>query len=141
MIFTIGHSNHIWERFLALLGANGITALADVRSMPHSRWASQFNKDALAKALAEKGIAYVFLGKELGGRPKNPALLKDGKADYAAMARNHSFRAGIERVLEGAKTYRIALMCAERDPHRLPSLPAHRAAPGRARYSGRAHPR
>jgi uncharacterized protein (DUF488 family) len=131
MIFTIGHSNHFRERFLDLLAANAITALADVRSVPHSRWASQFNKDALGKSLADNAIAYVFLGKELGGRPKDPALLRDGKPDYAAMAKSDAFRTGIERVLEGAKTYRIALMCAERDPvdcHRFLLIARHLAA-------------
>lgn len=116
MILTIGHSNHSQERFLDLLRANGITALADVRSVPQSRWASQFNKDTLSAALAENGIAYVYLGKELGGRPKDPALLKDGKPDYSAMAQTDGFQAGMGRLLEGAKTYRVALMCAERDP-------------------------
>jgi uncharacterized protein (DUF488 family) len=131
MIFTIGHSNHSAERFLELLRANGITALADARSVPHSRWASQFNKDALAAALAEKRIAYVFLGRELGGRPKDPALLHNAKPDYAAMSEADSFRAGIARLLEGAKTYRVALMCAERDPidcHRFLLIARHLAA-------------
>jgi uncharacterized protein (DUF488 family) len=133
MILTIGHSNHRIERFLELLKGAGVTALADVRSQPHSRWASQFNKEALAGTLAEKGIAYVFLGKELGGRPKDKALLKDGKPDYEAMAGSENFRAGIVRVLEGAKTHRIALMCAERDPidcHRFVLIGRHLAAHG-----------
>jgi uncharacterized protein (DUF488 family) len=131
MIFTIGHSNHSAARFLDLLGANAITALGDVRSVPHSRWASQFNKDTLAGTLAGNAIAYVYLGKELGGRPKEPALVKAGKPDYAAMAGTGLFRAGIERLLEGAKTYRVALMCAERDPidcHRFHLIARHLAA-------------
>jgi hypothetical protein len=32
------------------------------------------------------------------------------------MATENSFAAGLERVIEGAKKFRIALMCAERDP-------------------------
>jgi uncharacterized protein (DUF488 family) len=131
MIFTIGHSNHSLPHFCGLLGANGITALADVRSMPHSRWVPHFNKAALAAALPDAGIAYVYLGQELGGHPKDPALLKTGKPDYAALARSAMFRAGIDRVLEGAKAYRIALMCAERDPidcHRFLLIARHLAA-------------
>ena len=116
MIFTIGHSNHSIERFLALLSAHGVTALADVRSAPYSRWARQFNKEPLATALAGAHIAYVYLGAELGGRPKDPAFLRNGKPDYAAMARTETFGKGIARLLEGANSYRIALMCAERDP-------------------------
>ena len=116
MIFTAGHSNHSLERFLQLLAGPRITAIADVRSKPHSRWAPQFNRHALAAALGENDVAYVFLGKELGGRPEDPAFLKNGKPNYEAMSRSESFRAGIERIIEGAKSHRIALLCAERDP-------------------------
>jgi uncharacterized protein (DUF488 family) len=131
MIFTVGHSNHSLQRFLQLLARARITAIADVRSRPHSRWASQFNKQALGAALGENDVAYVFLGKELGGRPEDPALLKDGKPDYDAMSRTESFRAGIDRIIEGAKTHRIAMMCAERDPldcHRFLLIGRHLAS-------------
>src|SRR5258706_14514093 len=114
MIFTVGHSNHSFERFLQLLAGAEITALADVRSKPHSRWASQFNKQTLGAALGEHDVAYVFLGKELGGRPEDPALLKNGKPDYDTMAGAKSVRDGIGRIIEGAKTNRIALLSAER---------------------------
>lgn len=130
MIFTIGHSNHAPEKFLDLLAGAGITAVADVRSVPHSRWTPQFNKDALAAALGGKAIAYVYLGHALGGRPKDKALLNNGKPDYGAIARSDLFGAGIARVLEGAKTHRIALMCAERDPldcHRFLLIARHLA--------------
>ena len=33
-LFTIGHSNHSIERFLALLRPHGVEAVADVRSRP-----------------------------------------------------------------------------------------------------------
>ena len=131
MIFTVGHSNHGFERFLQLLAGAEITAIADVRSKPHSRWVSQFNKPTLGAALGENDVAYVFLGKELGGRPEDPALLKNGKPDYDAMARAKSFRDGIDRIIEGAKTHRIALMCAERDPidcHRFLLIARHLAS-------------
>jgi uncharacterized protein (DUF488 family) len=128
MIFTIGHSNHASERFLNLLAGVQITAVADVRSVPHSRWAPQYNKDTLAKALGDAQIAYVYLGRELGGRPGDPRLLQNGKPNYDAMARTQAFRDGIARILEGSKTHRIALMCAERDPldcHRFHLIARH----------------
>src|SRR5260221_13124184 len=106
MIFTVGHSNHSFERFLQLLAGAEITAIADVRSKPHSRWASQFNKQTLGAALGENDVAYVFLGKELGGRPEDPALLRNGKPDYDAMARAKPSRAGIAGILTGATTNR-----------------------------------
>src|SRR5262249_23555895 len=59
---------------------------------------------------------YVFLGRELGGKPSDPALLKDGRPDYAAMARTPEFVSGLKIVIEASKTDRVALLCAERDP-------------------------
>jgi uncharacterized protein (DUF488 family) len=131
MIFSVGHSNHSLEHFLQLLAGARISAIADVRSKPHSRWSPQFNKQALAAALGKNDVAYVYLGKELGGRPDDPALLKNGNPDYDAMSRTQMFRAGMERIIEGAKTHRIALMCAERDPldcHRFLLIGRHLAS-------------
>jgi uncharacterized protein (DUF488 family) len=99
-----------------LLTANGITAIADVRSRPFSRRNPQFNKDKLAAELAQRGIAYVFLGKELGARSEDPACYQDGRVQYARLAEAPAFKAGIERVLSGAQKYRLALMCAEKEP-------------------------
>lgn len=115
-VFTIGHSNHSSERFLALLQGAGITAVADVRSIPQSRRWPHFSRARIERWLAEAGIAYVFLGAELGGRPADPALMRAGRPDYDRMAALPSFQAGLDRVLDGAARYRIALMCAEREP-------------------------
>ena len=116
-LFTIGHSNHPIERFLELARGAGITAIADVRSTPASRRYPWFNQARLAPRLAQEGLAYVPLGEELGGRPRDPRLYReDGVADYAAMARTDEFRAGLDRVAEGARRYRVCLMCAEREP-------------------------
>ncbi|MGH6928536.1 MAG: DUF488 family protein [Dongiaceae bacterium] len=116
VVYTIGHSNHPIERFVELLRGAGITAVADVRSIPHSRRWPQFGRARLDRSLAEAGIAYVYLGAELGGRPGDSSLLSDGKPDYGRMAATPAFAAGLDRVLDGAKRYRIALMCAEREP-------------------------
>jgi len=72
-IYTIGHSNHDIQAFLSLLINSDITALADVRSNPYSRFAAQYSREALKVSLANAGISYVFLGKELGARSDNPA--------------------------------------------------------------------
>ena len=37
-IFTVGHSTHEFEDFVSLLKLHGIDAVADVRSVPYSRW-------------------------------------------------------------------------------------------------------
>ena len=115
-ILTIGHSNHGLAQFLALLEDAGVSAIADVRSRPVSRWVPHFNREKLQASLAEHGISYQFLGRELGGRPDDPALMKGGKPDYAAMARMPAFGAGLARVIEAGTREKVALLCAERDP-------------------------
>jgi len=115
-VLTIGHSNHGWERFAELLRGAGVTAVADVRTSPWSRHTPQFNRETLAANLKANGVAYVFLGAELGGRPEGAHLFDDGVANYEAMAREESFRTGLDRVATGARTHVVALMCAEREP-------------------------
>src|SRR5262249_41428616 len=88
----------------------------DVRSIPYSRRWPQFGRAALERSLGEAGIAYVFLGAELGGKRDDPALLSEGRVDYDRVAATASFRAGLDRVEEAARRHRIALMCAEREP-------------------------
>jgi len=116
VIYTIGHSDHPIERFTGLLKQYAITAIADVRSAPYSRFHPQFNKDALASSLKKEGIAYVFLGKELGARPENPEYYENGQVDFDKIAKREEFKNGLERVLRGSEEYRIALMCAEKEP-------------------------
>lgn len=116
VVYTIGHSNHPIERFVELLRSAGITAVADVRSIPRSRRWPQFGRARIERTLAEAGIGYVYLGTELGGRPGDPVLFTDGKPDYGRMAATPAFSAGLDRVVDGAQRYRIALMCAEREP-------------------------
>lgn len=115
-VLTIGHSTHPAEAFLTLLRQAGVTAVADVRSAPYSRHAPQFNSDALKSELRSAGMVYSFLGKELGGRPRDRRSYTDGVADYEKMAATDEFQRGLGRVVEGARKYRIALMCSEQDP-------------------------
>lgn len=107
-IFTIGHSSHATETFLGLLRRHEISALADVRSVPYSRRHPQFRRETLAESLRAAGIAYVFLGEELGG--KRPGL------SLAGIAASPEFRSGLARLRDGARRHRVAFMCAEREP-------------------------
>lgn len=116
MIYTIGHSNHPAERFVALLRQHAIEAVADVRSIPYSRFNPQFRRETLIASLAEAGIRYVFLGDELGARSKDPNCYEGGRVSFARLARSDLFRAGLDRLLLGAREHRIAIMCAEREP-------------------------
>ena len=121
-LYTIGHSNHDFGRFIQLLQMHGITALGDVRSSPYSRFNPQYNREHLQKILKENHIAYVFLGNDLGPRSDDPSCYEAGKVQYARLAKTEAFLRGTERLLLGMKSYRIALMCAEKDPiscHRM----------------------
>jgi uncharacterized protein (DUF488 family) len=115
-VFTIGHSSHSMKKFLELLKSHGINAVADVRSNPYSRFNPQFNRENLCAELKMSGIAYVFLGRELGGRPPGRACYIDGKVQFDYLSRTSFFKEGLRRVMEGAKNHCIALLCAEEDP-------------------------
>jgi uncharacterized protein (DUF488 family) len=115
-MFSVGHSGHSSERFEELLKSAQITAIADVRSVPFSRRTPHFNSTELKHWLREVDIAYSFLGRELGGRPRSPQLYCEGIADYEKMAQVPAFKNGIQRLLEGTRKYRIALLCSEHDP-------------------------
>lgn len=126
-LYTIGHSNHPISRFLALLKNAGITTLIDVRTSPYSRYASQYNRDALEPALKEAQIRYIFAGKALGGRPSDPACYKQGdvptgdadylhEVDYRAVMTRDWFQTGATRLMEYAAAGSTAIMCSEEDP-------------------------
>jgi uncharacterized protein (DUF488 family) len=115
-IFTIGHSNHSFERFGELLGQHDIVALADVRSAPYSRSHPDFNREFLKRKLAEASIAYEFLGRELGARPEDARFYQQDRVQYRVLAQSPLFRAGLDRVIKGAEAQRLALLCAEKEP-------------------------
>jgi len=115
-VFTIGHSSKSFETFLSCLQDVGVTAIADVRSSAFSARYPHFSQQNLRSQLKSNMIKYVSLGKELGGRPKNGLLYRNGVANYEQMALEPDFRQGLERVIEGAKAHRIVLMCSEHDP-------------------------
>src|ERR1043166_5319583 len=114
-IFSLGHSSLTFERVLELLKDAKISAVADVRSSPYSKQSPWFSQSEFKKSLKASGIAYAFLGLELGGRPKDGSLFSNGVADYLAMADTDSFKAGVRRLMDGKDNYRIALVCSERD--------------------------
>ena len=115
-VLTIGHSTHSIDAFIALLRQHNVTALADVRSAPFSRFNPQFNKENLARSLKAHDIKYVFLGRELGARSNDRSCYENGRVQYARLARTKAFHSGLDRVIRGARDHRIALMCAEKEP-------------------------
>jgi len=116
ILFSIGHSSHTIDKFTCLLKRYGIEVIADVRSYPYSKYSPQFNKDILENVLRNANIDYMFLGRELGARRSEEGCYIEGQAKYEVIAHLPIFRAGLERLLDGIKTYSVALMCSEGDP-------------------------
>jgi uncharacterized protein (DUF488 family) len=115
-LFSIGHSNAGIDDFIGLLRLYEITALVDVRSQPYSRYNQHFSRERLKQSLIEAGIDYIYLGRELGGRPEDPALyFENGKVDYDLVAQSSLYLAGIEQLLTLDSGRHVAFMCAEAD--------------------------
>ena len=116
-IYTVGHSNRMLDEFVALIKQHEIEVLVDVRSQPYSRYTPQFNGASLKETMPVAGVRYLFLGKELGGRPEGARFYDDeGRVRYDLVAESPPFLSGIERLKVGIQSYRVAILCAEEDP-------------------------
>lgn len=105
------------ERFLELLRRHAVQVVADVRSHPYSKYAVQFDQEPLAKALDASGCRYVYLGSELGGRPRGEEYYDaDGRVLYDRVAASSAFQQGLVRLEKGLRQYVVALLCGEEDP-------------------------
>jgi uncharacterized protein (DUF488 family) len=117
-LFTIGHSTHTADHFLALLRLHKIAQLVDVRTVPKSRRHPQFNGDALDNFLRGEGISYRHF-PSLGGlrkpRPNsvNTAWQHPGFRGYADHMQTPEFRSGVLDLLAFAQLGATAVMCAE----------------------------
>ena len=115
--FTIGHSNHDFPVWLALLRQHGVEVVVDARSSPYSKYVPQFDKELMQRSLEEAGIRYLFLGAELGGRPANTAYYDaKGRVLYSRLCDDALFQAAIARLETGMERFRVALVCGEEDP-------------------------
>jgi len=120
-IYTVGHSNIELEEFLTLL--NGIEVVLDVRSVPFSRYAPQFNVHNIKGRLEAAGIQYCFIededvGNVLGGEPRDEDCYEHGKIAYEKVMNKSWYQEGISKLVELARKKKVAIMCSEEDPHR-----------------------
>jgi uncharacterized protein (DUF488 family) len=117
-IYTIGHSTHEVDYFISLLRKHNINCICDVRSVPYSKYNSQFNKDKLLRKLNEHQIYYIPMGEELGARYSNRDLFdSDGIVDFAKVRETEKFKSGLKRLAQGVgRGFNIALMCSEKEP-------------------------
>jgi uncharacterized protein (DUF488 family) len=115
--FTLGHSNHDFETWLALLRQHGVEVTVDTRSSPYSKYVPQFDKELIQRSLEKAGIRYLFFGEELGGRPSNPSYYDaKGRVLYSRLRDDARFQAAIARLESGMERFRVALLCGEEDP-------------------------
>jgi uncharacterized protein (DUF488 family) len=120
-IYTVGHSNTKFEEFLNLL--NGIEVVVDVRSVPFSRYAPQFNKQNIKEKFEAAGIQYIFMEEEgignvLGARLKDEDCYENGKLIYEKVMEKSWYQRGIAVLIELANKKKVAIMCSEEDPHK-----------------------
>lgn len=113
IVWTVGHSNHDLEVFLALVQRHHIAYIVDARSYPYSRFAPHFNREELQTTLQGHRIGYVFLGLALGGRPQRDEHFDaEGHALYSEMAQEPAFVEAIDRLLHGAQEHHLAVLCS-----------------------------
>ena len=117
-LYTIGHGNRKSEDFLDLLKEFGIEYLIDVRSQPYSKFNPQYNQNELKFFLERNGIRYVFMGDNIGGRPKDTSCYdSEGKVDYEAVKTKDFFIDGIDRLkIAYSKDINVVIMCSESKP-------------------------
>ena len=112
-IYTLGTSNRTLEEFLEILQSQGIKRVVDVRRFPISSRFPWFKGENLARVLAEKGLEYIPMGKELGGYRKG---------GYEAYTRTESFKRALDHLERLALQKPTVITCAEVLPwkcHRL----------------------
>ena len=119
-LFTVGHSNHSMDEFIALLKKHEIQVLADVRSSPYSAYVTHFAREELEASLKQTGIKYLFLGKELGGRPDAPGRGDIPSSKLASVFSNPRHQRGIAARprFQGNNTHLPGQRCPQRGAQR-----------------------
>lgn len=117
-IYTIGHSTHSIEDFIAMLQAFNIKIVADIRSLPGSNKFPQFNQDNLKISLEEVGIKYLYL-TDLGGRrkakkdSKNTSWKNISFRGYADYMETEQFENAVKKMEQIAEKQTLVYMCSE----------------------------
>ena len=119
VLWSLGHSNITIDEFIDLVRSHDIEVIADVRTMPFSRYTPHFNQELLKQSLEHAGIRYQFMGDSLGGRPPEPEMYDtEGHVLYSELSRNFRFQTGVERLCVDAEKFRTAMMCSEESPQK-----------------------
>ena len=120
---TIGHSTRSLADFVALLKANAVSLIVDVRTVPRSRHNPQFNKETLPTSLKEAGVAYVHMPGLGGLRHARTDSVNIGWRNasfrgYADYMQTPEFAEQMDVLIQLVKEHQLAVMCAEAVPWR-----------------------
>ena len=117
-VWTVGHSTHSIDGFVALLVAHDMAQVADIRTVPKSRRHPHFHANALARSLPERGLAYVHLPSLGGWRhaevdSPNRAWRNLSFRGYADYAMSSEFALGLAQLRVLCDARHTAMMCSE----------------------------
>ena len=121
-IYTLGHSNYPFDKFIEILKKYDINCVVDIRSTPYSKYNTQYNKEFLHETLKNLGYTYIYMADEFGAKRRTRNSYNDeGYADFDKVILEEDFKKGIERLKVGcAKNYKIVLLGAMQEPIRCP---------------------
>jgi uncharacterized protein (DUF488 family) len=118
-VYTIGYSGYKPDEFIIELLRRNINVLIDVRSVPYSKYHSDYNKEALQAMLETQNIKYRNYAREFGARQTDQYYYTDGKLDFEKFALSEQFSDGIKKVKSASNLgFTVALMCAEKVPEK-----------------------
>lgn len=117
-LYTIGYSGFSIETFISTLKQHKINAIIDVRSLPYSKYYSDYNRDPLEKRLKRDGIFYRNYSVQFGARQEDISYYaKEGYLDFEKFSKSPQFLSGMNKICASMEHgYVFALMCAEKKP-------------------------
>jgi len=147
-LYTLGHSRHTIDAFIALLKQHRIKRVVDVRGQPYSRYNPQFNRERLAGCLNAEGIDYTWSGEHLSGRPREARFYgASGEVLWDKLVTKPELQDALDALAAEARSRRLVLVCAEENPMRChrrflltPPLSRHGVEVLHLRGDGRVEP-
>jgi len=116
VLFTLGYEGRELDELIALLHANRVECVIDIRELPLSRRRG-FSKTPLGTALRAAGIDYVHM--KSAGNPYRREKDRIPREQLLAKYQRHIAKADqvVAEVAATARGRRAALLCYEADPH------------------------
>ena len=121
-IYTLGHSNYPFDKFIEILKKYNINCVVDIRAIPYSKYNTQYNKEFFQINLKKLGYTYIYMADEFGVKRKTrESYNEEGYANFEKVILEDDFKKGIKRLKIGCnKGYKIVLLGAMQEPIRCP---------------------